>query len=269
MVRMNYWSSSAFAAWLRKIGGLPESPASATRAAWRAWRKECEASNPGLNWIIEEGFDRLQYIACWPADRLHDIRSYIRYRFTDRLHYLPTRLPPGQYRDLDTRILHALMESLVDFVEIEEGRMGYIAEPARGNNYVARPRRWWRSFRCAAAGIDYLEWQATLDSIEEDPDHGVYRCDRQAHAAREILALYRWWKIDRPNRPDPYVASGWQQLHSGLNGCSENSPDCLDGPWRPDTQAAVNKLTEIEQAYLDEDQAMLQRLMAIRPSLWT
>lgn len=268
MTRTHYWSCSTFAAWLRRIGGLPQLPAAASSAEWKAYRKECQAANPRLYWLIEDGLDRLQNLICWPVDKLNEIGYYLRNRFADRLHYLPTRLPAGQYQDLSTRVLHALMESLVDFVEVEKAWMTHVCHDDARRKYEYKPRRWWRPFRCPQAGIDYLEWEATLDQIEEDPERGVYRSEQQAVMAREILALYRWWKFERPKRSDAYDISGYSTLCE-QSGREDDDLGFLQCPLPPEMKAALQKAGEIEASYDQEDQEMLARLIKIRQGLWT
>lgn len=268
MARTHYWSCSTFAAWLRRIGGLPQLPAAASSAEWNAYRKECQAANPRLYWLIEDGLDGLQNLICWPADKLNDIRHSLRNRFADRLHYLPTRLPAGQYQDLSTRILHGLMESLVDFVEVEKAWMTHVCDEDARQKYGYKPRRWWRPFRCPQAGIAYLEWEATLDQIEEDPDRGIYRSEQQAMTAREILTLYRWWKLERPKRPDAYDISGYSALcEKSRRGDGDLS--FVEHPMSPEMGTALQKVQEIEESYDREDQEMLIRLIKIRQGLWT
>lgn len=268
VTRTHYWSCSPFAAWLRRVGGLPPLPAFASGTEWTAYRKQCRAINPRLYWLIEEGLDGLQHWIYWPTNKLKDLGYYFRNRFAERLHYLPTRLPAGQYHDLSTRILHGLMESLVDFVEVEKAWMTHICDQDARQKYGYRPRRWWRRLRCAQAGIDHLEWEATLDQIEEDPTQGIYRSEQQAVTAREILALYRWWKFERPERPDPHDISGYSALRE------ESRPEhddlsFLERPLSPEMKVALQKEWEIEASYDQEDQAMLIRLIKIRQGLWT
>jgi hypothetical protein len=63
---------------------------------------------------------------------------------------------------------------------------------------------------------------------------------QQAVTAREQLFLYNWWTVTRPARPDPYG-----------------------------NLVEAGKYGEIEEAYEQEDEDMLHRLITIRRSLWT
>ena len=65
---------------------------------------------------------------------------------------------------------------------------------------------------------------AVVRSIEnyalDDPNLDINeRCDSQAQRAREIKAIYDWWTITRPARPDPHDLSGWTEIcDEGRNG---------------------------------------------------
>ena len=62
--------------------------------------------------------------------------------------------------------------------------------------------------------------------------------------ATEIYNLYFWWKIDRPNRNDPY--------------------DSNDAPIDN-----INAISEMYQSLYDEDTTQLVRLIQIRQYIWT
>jgi hypothetical protein len=250
-MRPNYWSNSKLSKYLRSKVGI-ESPEALTWGEWKSWRNNYKTNNPKMYWVTEEMFDKAQNVVNFIPDTLYDIKYYLRNRFVTKTHYLKTGLKPGHWHELDTRILHGLFNELVDFVEIEKAWMFVVFDdkafaqynfPKSFRNRFLR----WRQFRCPEAGIAHLNWESTLEDS-----------DTQANVAKEILFLYDWWKNIRPNRPDPYEVSGYDKLDHGF-----------DDNVKPEVYQALEKVTEIENKYNDEDTEMLISLIKIKNSLWT
>lgn len=257
--RKNYWSCSNFANWIRKTFGGFEKPHALELGQWDLWKKENEKRAPFVYWLTEEFLDKLQDIVMWPIDKIDNARVYIKNRFFDRLHYLPTRLTPGEYYDLDTRLLHGVFEALVDFVEIEKAHLEWVfgqkhTRPKRYFHYLFR----WKSARSAEAGLKYLEWETTLTDDDGQPT-------QQALVAKEIIDLYNWWKTVRPSRLDPHDVSGWTTY------CAETkqlfSSD-LSTKEKEKRKEILNMCDAVEQQYKQEDEEMLIRLIKIREHLW-
>lgn len=265
----NYWSNSKFARWITKTFGDYEKPNSESWDGWKAWRQNNEKKAPFVYWFTEEFLDDVQDVVMLPIDILHTIRYRTKNRFFDKLHYLPTRLEPGQYYDLDTRILHGLMESLVDFVEIEKAHMQLWSHPREKRPLRYRfPLLRFKSFRSRELGMKYLEWEMSLAEPQVGDDGEIQEAvPHQANVAKEIVALYTWWKDVRPSRPDPYDVSGWTEYcadnHDGLFSNDRTEQDCRL------TSQMLEQLNELEKQYDDEDEQMLIRLIKIRKSLWT
>jgi len=279
-MRSRYWSSSRLADWLR---GTPK-PGAATGRGWNEWKQAAQETHPIRYWIVEEGLDYLQNFVNWPADRINDVRYYINNRWVVRSHALtahPRDIKPGQWQDVGDRFLPCLFNELVDFVEIEQAwhhvnwdevaRKKYKTPWWQRNWYT----RWGVKWRCAEAGLAYLDWSSGLkldsnwgvDSSSEnygEPTH-------QALAAREIKELYMWWKEVYPNRPDVYDASGWSAYCEMRRNKGYELLD-LDDKTEDEAiqcKTALEKSNEIEAAYDAEDEAMMIRLIKIRDSLWT
>lgn len=258
---------------------LKDKPSAATARGWREWHRDAKRAQPFAYWLNEVALD-------WLEDRWKDIKSpfdktrwYIRYRVFDRYHVIPTGLEPG-YHDCDTRLLHGMFNLLVDFVEIEKAWMHVVFDDAE---WRRRQHPWWskgwtrfKGFRDPDAGLAHLDWEMTLD----DPKLSEYeRCDSQAAVAREIKALYDWWKNVRPMRPDPMKASGWSDYCDKRREVLEekgidDSLSFLDDEHETDEDKAeslriIDKTRSIETAYDLEDEQMLMRLIKIRKSLWT
>jgi hypothetical protein len=274
--RSRYWSCSRFADWLRGTVKI----SSGTGSEWRLWKTAAKETHPIRYWLAEEGLDRVQDFVNWPADRFHDIRYYINNRWITRTHALTAHardIPRGEWRDVGDRFLPCLFNELVDFVEVETAWHHVLWDESVREQYgVPWARRFlrFRTWRSAAAGIAHLEWAATLTNVEwlSDDEKHLAEPTRQALAAQEILALYRWWTEIRPARPDPYEVSGW-------NDYCDRQRDTDRGFWldledqtardRRIADRALTKLRELEQAHEQEDEAMMIRLIRVRNSLWT
>lgn len=269
-MRSNYWSCSKFADWLRGT----EKPSAATGKGWKDWDAKAKAAHPVRFWIAEEGLDKLQKFIYWPVDRLYNLKYHIVNRWIDQSHALVAHakhIKPGQWRDLDYRILVCLFDELVDFVEIEKAYSNY-----RWNSEKQKGMRWWqvgrwrtRTWRSAEAGLDHLAWEMTLTDEEWIDDKSQAKPTYQAETAREIVALYKWWTEVYPNRPDPMDASGWSNY---CNNKRDRGIDLLEDDPEEDkwnTRSMHDKMREMEKAYEDEDTEMLIRLIKIRGSLWT
>lgn len=276
-MRNHYWTCSRFADWLR--GTMK--PRSETSKGWNDWYKEAQKNHPVRYWLAEEGLDYLQKVVFWIPDTLYSIKYYINNRWITRTHALtahPRDIKPGQWQDVGYRFLPCLFNELVDFVEVELAWWHIAwAEQDEKNKYQAPfwATGWfrWRTWRCPQAGLDNLEWQMSLtnrDYVAEDhPDHG--KPSPQAEAAREILALYKWWTEERPQRPDPFDASGWsayceQKRQKGI-GILDDFDD--EGGEKIDTRPMLSQIDEMEARYEAEDEEMMIRLIKIRRSLWT
>jgi hypothetical protein len=277
--RSNYWSCSRFADWLR---GTPKLGAG-TRQQWRAWRKAAKETHPIRFWIVEEGLDYLQNFVNWPTDRLNDVRYYINNRWVIRSHALTAHardIRPGTWCDVGNRFLFCLFNELVDFVEVEQAWHHCIwDEEARKRYQVPWWQknwftRWGERWRCAEAGVSHLKWAANLkidQHMGADPGDAEYgQPTHQALAAREILELYMWWKEVRPNRPDPYDASGWTAYCERRR----DGRDFFDFDDKTEEEAeqgrvSSERLHEIEAEYEQEDTDMLIRLVRVRDHLWT
>jgi hypothetical protein len=271
----NYWSCSPFADWLRGTKKL----SSGTAEEWDDWTTAAQMKHNFRYWLAEEALGHIQDFVTWPARKLNDIRYYINNRWVSRSHSLtahPRDIKPGSWCDVGNRILPCLFNELVDFVEIEQAWHHCMwSDDAKTKFNVPWYRKGWlrlRTWRSSEAGMAYLNWASTLtnkDFIEEGEEEvPTY----QATAAKEIIELYTWWTTVYRNRPDPHDASGWSEyceasrLANGgkLSWSGDKSPEL-----KAMSDAAHEKLREIEAAYEAEDEAMMIRLIKIRQSLWT
>jgi len=275
-MRINYWSCSKFADWLRGTAKLQ----AGTGKEWRLWEEQAKTTHPVRYWIVEEGLDAVQNFVNWPADRLNDIRYYVNNRWVSRTHALtahPRDIPRGEWRDVGNRFLPCLFNELVDFVEIETAWHHVLWDEKVRKEYQTPWYRsgWlrWRTWRCPEAGIAHLKWAMTLTNeefLEEDEKH-LAEPTYQAKAAKEILELYTWWKEVYPARPDVHDASGWTAYCEMRREKGYKFFDMEDKTEeeREMCQTALDKSRELELQYATEDGEMMIRLIKVRESLWT
>lgn len=274
-MRLDYWTCSKFADWLR---GTPK-PGAGTIEEWNAWEKAAKQKKFRY-WLAEEGLDRLQTIVYWPFNQIKSLLYYVNNRWIRKSHALTSHLERGYWHEFDTRLLHAVFDELVNFVEIELAG-SYVVLSEEASKKYKTP--WYGTFlrisswRSPEAGVAYLKWESELKADEEwmaksDPTYG--QPTPQALAAQEIFALYQWWKEERPNRPDPREVSGWDSY------CDKNTADDQDGELfaslaansekdDPVRNSLLVKYRQLEQAQEEEDTAMLIRLIKIRRRIWT
>lgn len=255
--RVTYWSCSKLADFIRG----EKKPKSLGLRDWDKWRKENKKKHPIRYWLAEKFLTKLQNFCYFPYDLYCEAKYYYENRFVTKTHYLKTNLKPGYYYELDDRILNALFNELVEFVEGEQAILQYYSEKHKknGKKYKFKKRL------CSEAGIDYLNWAMSLKYDDQfldkkDPKYGTPT--PQALDAKKIFDLYTWWK-NRPNRPDPYEVTGWHEY------CNKNKDEDVFSGLDKQGSAIHKKVQKLEQQYEKEDDKMLMELIKIRKSLWT
>jgi len=276
-MRNHYWTIGKFADWLR---GTPSLKAG-TSDEWDEFHTRAKAAHPVRFWLAEDGLRYLQNFVMGPIDLLYSVKYYINNRWISRTHALTAHkrdIKPGQWHDLGSRFLPCMFNELVDFVEVELAwwHLAWSPEQRQKYNMPWWAVGWWRvrTWRCPQAGLDNLDWQSNLTYNEEwisndDPKWG--KPTPQALNAQEILALYKWWKEVRPQRPDPHDVSGWSDycekkrvLNDGRLFGSKTTPEL-----EKLSTKALNMSQKIEAAYEKEDTQMMCRLIKVRNVLWT
>jgi len=276
-MRNHYWTIGKFADWLR---GTPSLKAG-TSDEWDEFHTRAKAAHPVRFWLAENGLRYLQDFVMGPIDLMYSVKYYINNRWISRTHALTAHkrdIKPGQWHDLGSRFLPCMFNELVDFVEVELAwwHLAWSPEQRQKYNMPWWAVGWWRvrTWRCPQAGLDNLDWQSNLTYNEEwisndDPKWG--KPTPQALNAQEILALYKWWKEVRPQRPDPHDVSGWSDycekkrvLNDGRLFGSKTTPEL-----EKLSTKALNMSQKIEAAYEKEDTQMMCRLIKVRNALWT
>lgn len=246
--RASYWSNSDFARWLTKRALAVDTPRALSMEDWRSWDELFKELAPVTYFFVEEVFDRVQNVVMFPVDVYRNARAYARNRWGDQVHVLKAG-KPGEYRDVDFRIMHGCFGALKDFVEIEKAlSLRWNGEEFQKLKHTFKRDTWWnilQTERSPEAGLAYLDWEMSLK------ERG--RRTHQAKVAAEIKQLYWWWVHDRPARQDPYDL---------VTPSLDTEPS--------DKQAQLIKSAQdMEAEYRKQDTDMLIRLIKIRESLWT
>jgi hypothetical protein len=236
--RIKYWSCCKFADFIRG----EKKPEALTMEDWKTWRITQQKERPWRYWASEVLLLKLQDFFSYPLDLIYGIKSYIRNRFITQTHVLKSDLKKGEWYDLDTRILHALFNELVEFVEIE---LAHLNKWSRNKKYK------FKHGRSVEAAYDYFEWASNLKFDETygiSPDAPNYgELTPQGENALKIKELYEWWTKIRKNRPDPFDLFS-KQTHG---------------------KRYYNKIDNLEKEYEKEDTQKLIELIKIRSHLWT
>lgn len=147
---------------------------------------------------------------------------YYRLRPKHQHHIIRTGLEPGYY-DEDVLILHGCFAMLERFVEWHEG-------------------------------VDVLEKFTQELGDRPDPNAPEGINSSQIWTQSEAIALYRWWKIEKPadEAARETAMTAWHE-----------------GRGKQETEARWEALQTIERKIDEDEQAMLHRLIDIRRRLWT
>lgn len=262
--------------WLRQRVFRIEKPRALPWGGWTKWENELKTTRPVAYFLTETLPDWLEKPAQWSVDPLYEVAYYLRNRFLRQTHMVHTGLEPGSWHEYETRILHGMFTELVDFIEVEQAWHTCMWDDEARKKYQMPWWRqnwlfYWREWRCAEAGIDYLKWCMTLD----DPALPVHeRNTSQAEHAREALTLYTWWKHIRPTRQDEWAEAGFVEFNNRMAakyGKMEFDPNdkLLTPAERREKSTIFDRVHEIEEARYQEDEEMMIRLIKIRRGLWT
>jgi hypothetical protein len=169
--------------------------------------------------------------------------DWIAFRTTQRYNIVKIKTLAATYWDKDTIMLHAVMQLVTDYVEIEQASLywtNHDKTPALLERILRQSPRVFRSsewFRSRERGVANLLLEATFDDDSVPVDQ---RSPEQAHAAREILEVYLWWHDVRPHR---------------------KNLDTLE--------IGFEEYLKLTRQYSTEDANMLKRIIDVREHLWT
>jgi len=244
-----------------------------------------KAAHPFRFWVAGTALDTLQEIVYWPWNSINSIRYYFNNRWVSQSHAMvayPKHVRRGQWCDITGRMLPCMFDTLQDFVEIECAVMHVACDKKAAEKYH---RPFWHrglfrfsTWRCPAAGLDYLNWASKLVFDENwgiSPGNKLYgKLTPQAQGAIEILFLYKWWTETYANRVDPMDASGWSAYCDKER--EKNDGDLLaaldissNAAERKESRQLGKILKKLEAEQEKEDTEMMCRLVKVRHNLWT
>lgn len=190
--------------------------------------------------------------------RLRKLVAAIAHRTTKRFDVIKIRSLPKTYWDKDEILLHAVMQLVVDFVEIECSFMELDA-PYTFREWFNMKLPWFlrscEAYRSRERGLRHLE------SISAALDPAM-----KTDAYATIREVYLWWKDVRPNRLDADSSSGWYECAVEAHLLQE----------RPSSKSVDRKLKralklalKLEEQYEREDTKMLKKVIDVRGYMWT
>lgn len=212
----------------------------------------------------------------WVEDFIYDVRCSPRrtkYWFLTKFTKTKVKIETlhGGWYDTDSKILHVNFQLLVNFMEKEVAHMYDVClenyEPAK-KQFPNPPKT-------------NREKAEAYYTYEEDTS-GMTAQELKHHKAQKawehkVLALYRWWKDERPARKDKWdelVAwekeTGFEPWHfePASNNCSTMvSHD--DHPLWPKYKQLQDEAHKQEEEWEKEDTKKLIELIKLRHRLWT
>jgi hypothetical protein len=230
----NYWSSSPLAKWITKTFASEDLiKREGTLERWQAWEDLYKTNYPKTYYVTEVVLDFLQDFFTYPAYVSRRFYYFLSNAFIDKTHRVSTGVGFGQWAEFDTQILNAAFNLFTLFVE-------------------------------KTVGVKGLEWAASLvyeeDEVKYYPDSTTIKVGEptpQAIAAKKMLELYNWWKVERPGRVDPWETFMTQFPRDGLNLVRSE-----------EEKAASRAALEKDAEYYQEDTQKLVELISMRDQIW-
>lgn len=239
VTRVSYWSCTDFIHWVQEKVGMIPKPPYATSAEWKEWKTANEKTHPVWYWITDTGVDLIQDFVYFPHDVYYNFYYYFYNRFIHQTHKINTNLPPGRFYDIDIRMLNAMFQLIVEFVEYDKASA---YNRWHSDDQIKNKRK---------AGLKYLDWE--IQQRHQSP--------QQAEGAKQIKEIYLWIKDVRPYRPDPFEVSGLSEYYKNhdIFDMDHNTEECKQ----------MREMTnDLEQKYEDEDTEMMIRIIKLRKQLW-
>lgn len=249
-------------------------PPSGTIDDWREWEDEARAAHPFRYWLAEDVLAKLERIVKWPLNKFDKVVNYITNRWITQSNALVAHkddIKPGQFCELSDMIIPCLFNGLVDYVEVSLAWMTVCCSKDANKTHnipwtmTTFPFRLFNPLRSESAGLQNLKWASELivdESYGVEPGQPSYgKPTAQAESAKEVLALYHWWK-ERKNRPDPIESTGWVDFCQRRR--VERTPEMQE-----EARVLLKLVNDMETKYEQEDTEMLIRLIKIRDHLWT
>lgn len=174
--------------------------------------------------------------------------DYFAFRTTKRYNILKIRTLEPNYYDKDTILLHAVMQLVVDYVEVE-----LVPEPNTKIHKFLSKLPWFirPTFRSAELGLKNLE-----QIIDEKVDLNWLEFHKK------LKEVYIWWTQIYPNRKSVEDLSGYTQFFENRHKYSKTYCDKKQ-------KHIFDKMTKLEIEYAKEETDMLKSVIEYRQFLWT
>lgn len=167
---------------------------------------------------------------------IRKITDFIAFRTTKRYNVIKIRSLKPSYYDKDTILLHAVMQLVVDYVEIElaseaDSKFNKVMSMLP---YIIRPE--YRSRKAGTARLNYL-----IHLKDNDEDWKTFY--------KEIEKVYIWWTDVYPQRL--------------------SVDDMMENFNNTDNIEDITRVFEIENNYYKEEETMLKTVIKYRQYMWT
>jgi len=175
-------------------------------------------------------------------------------------HLIDTKLPPSDWYDTDTKMLHGMMELCVDFVEKESTGEYMPFSLSNNKNRNKNIKKEWKK-------IDNVK-----DPHLKKMEKSIF--ESQIKSDNEIMKIYKWWKdYPRRRREIDNAITYWytfcmkfkkkDSLFPFPNTKVMNKKEIRD-------EKALRRITHILEAKLaKEETEYLIRLVKVRKYMWT
>jgi hypothetical protein len=185
------------------------------------------------------------------------IFDWLAFRTTKRYNILKIRDLSPNYWDKDTILLYAVMQIVVDFVEVECAFMELDTPQITFWQRINMKLPWWlrsdEAYRNRESGLKHL---TLLEDMYQD------MLINPSDAPKAIREVYLWWKNVRPFRQDPGDESGFNAYVLECKNANKKED-------KKHTLKLLKKTVRIEQHREKEDTEMLNKVIKYRGFMWT
>lgn len=190
----------------------PPEPECLSIDGWEQWEREASKSSP-VAWFVRKTVPRW-FSRTWRG-YVHDPWYWLKCRIWHRHNVVVIRSLPPTWTDRDERILHAVFQLLVDFVEREEHPRGEWSHLNRTREQLVEA------------------YNTAYEECDPEIAAGILKtAEKRADDWLEIKALYEWWTVERPARkeapvgPDGYD-SEWGRASNELDAQRDDEDDAM------------------------------------------
>lgn len=175
-------------------------------------------------------------------------------RFCKKSYSLTSNLDKYKYHQFKNRTLHCLMDTLVNYIEVDLANFHCCVlsdEAKRPYKYPVGLAKWkylFSKWRSPEAGMDQLEWLAEAKGNQY---------------AKDLMSIYSWWTYVRPRRADPLITSGYAMMLSKYQEHLNNTNVKFDYS-ATEVEEIYKRYRDISNSYLQEDTKYLILLIENR-----